>query len=162
MSIEQLLFLLILVALPLIERLLRAIRGPANESPADPDRTVPEPVASRSRLPRSPHDASDRASEGHRTELPLPALPRPPALPQTVRDAAPEQLRAADEKLRVRREDKRRPAAGLRTGHSERPLRPGRARRPIIESGDLRRAIVLMVVLGPCRARELKDSSQLG
>ncbi len=162
MSIEPLLFFLLLVAIPLLERLIRATRARANDSPAERGRTVVEPTVSRSRPPRSPHAASDTAPEGRRTELPLPDSPLPPALPQAVRDAAPEQLRVSDRELRMRQERKRRPASSVRTGHSERPMHPGPALRRVIAGGDLRRAIVLMAILGPCRALELQDASQLG
>ena len=160
MSIEQLLFFLLLVAIPLLERLTRAMRARTNDAPAERARTVAEPTVSRSRPLRSPHDASGTASEGRRTELSLPASSLPPALPQAVRDAAPEQVGASQP--RVRRERKHGTAASLRTGHSARPMRRGTSLRRVIAGGDLRRAIVLIAVLGPCRALVPKDASQLG
>ena len=162
MSIEQLLFFLLLVAIPLLERLIRAMRARTNDSSAERARTVAEPTVSRSRPPVSPHDASGTASEGRRTELPLPASPLPPTLPQAVRHVAPEHVRASEREPRVRREGKREPAASLRTRPSERPMRPGTGLRHVIGVGDLRRAIVLIAILGPCRALEPKDTSQLG
>lgn len=162
MSIEQLLFLLLLLAIPLLERLIRAMRARMNDAPAERARTVAEPTVSRSRPPRSPHDASGTAVEGRRTELSPPASPLPAALPQAVRDAAAERVRASQREPGVRRESKHATAASLRTGHSARPMRRGTSLRRVIAGGDLRRAIVLIAVLGPCRALEPKDASQVG
>ena len=162
MSVEQLLFFLLLIAIPLLERLIRARRARTGGSPGERGPATAQGTVSRPRLPLSVPDAGGTASDGRRTELPLPGSPLPPALPQAVRHAAPEQLRASEREPRMRRERKHGPAASLRTGHSERPLRPGTALRRVIAGGDLRRAIVLIAILGPCRALEPKDASQLG
>ena len=149
MSIEQLLFFLLLVAIPLLERLIRAMRARTGGTPAERTPAPAEATVSRPRAPVSVPDAGATGSERRRTELPLPGSSLPPA----VRRAAPEQLLASEPEPRMRREDKREAAASLRTGHSDRPPRSGTALR-VIAGGDLRRAIVLVTILGPCRALE--------
>jgi hypothetical protein len=158
MSPEQLLFFLLLVAIPLLERLIRAMRARTNDSPGERAPTPAERAVSPWRAPRSAHDAGGPASEALRTELPLPVLPPPPALPEAARHAAPEQLRASQREPGVRRERQHGPAATVR----QRPMRPGTALQQIVAGGDLRRAIVLITILGPCRAFEPKDASPLG
>jgi hypothetical protein len=138
------------------------MRARTGGSPGDRGAAAAEGTVSRPRPPLSVPDAGGTASEGRRTELPLSASPLPVALPQAVRHAAPEQLRASEREPRVRRERQHRPPANLRTGHSERPMRPGTAVQRVIAGAELPRAIVLMAILGPCRALEPKDASQLG
>jgi hypothetical protein len=161
MSTEQLLFFLLLVAIPLVQRLIRAMRARANDSPRDHATTAAEPPVSPSRPPRSAHDAGRRSSEALRTERPPPASPLPPALPEAARHAAPEQIRASQREQRVRREREHGPAATVRPRHLQRPTRPGAALQRLIAGGDLRRAIMLIAILGPCRALEPKDASPL-
>ena len=132
MSIEQLLFFLLLIALPLLERLIRAMRMRANDSSAERAATVAGPAVSGSRPTGSPDDASGTAADGRQTELTLPAL---------------------------RREGNRGPIARLRAGGRSDSRS---ALSPVIVDGDLRRAIVMIAILGPCRALEPKDASQLG
>ncbi|MCA1584514.1 MAG: hypothetical protein LC791_06980 [Acidobacteria bacterium] len=156
MSIEQLLFFLLLVAIPLLERLIRALRArtaglPGERTPAPAEATVLRP-----RSPVSVPDAGGAASEGRGTEL-LSASPLPLALPQAVAHATPEQLHASEREPGVRRERKHGPPTSLRAGHSDRPI----ALRRVIAGADLRRAIVLIAILAPCRALEPKDASQL-
>jgi hypothetical protein len=162
MSLEQLLFFLLLIAIPLLERLIRAMRARTNDSPVERAPTAAEPTVSRSRPPRSGHDASGAASEAPRTELPVPASPPRPALPKPARHAALKQLRASEREPGVRRDRRHGAAASVRPGHLQRPMRPGTALQRVIASGDLRRAIMLIAILGPCRALEPKDTSPLG
>ena len=136
MSIDQLLFLLILIALPLLERMIRAMRTRTNDSSTD---------------------ASGTAADGRQTELTLPASAGPPALPPAVRHTGPEPLRPTEGDLHVRREGNRGPVSRLRTGGRSDSRR---ALAPAIGDGDLRRAIVMMAILGPCRAFEPQDASQ--
>jgi hypothetical protein len=154
MSIEQLLFFLLLVAIPLLERLIRAMQtrraGSSGEQLPATDGTV-----SRSRGPVSIRETGATAWETRGAELPLAASPLPPALPKAIPHPVPEQLRASERAPRLR-EPKHVPATSRRTGQSERPLAPRR-----IAAGDLRQAMVLIAVLGPCRALEPKDVSQL-
>ena len=156
MSIEQLLFLLLLIALPLLERLIRAMRTPTNDSSGKRAGTIAESAVSSSRQPGSPDVASGTAADGRQTEPTLPALPLPPAVPQAVRHAVPEQLLPTERALR--RELNGGPITRRRAGGRS-DSRRGPA--PIIVDDDLRRAIVLIAVIGPCRALEPKDASQL-
>jgi hypothetical protein len=156
MSIEQLLFFAILVAMPLLERLIRVMRARTGGSSGD---RTPAPAGETGSPPRPPMslpDAGATASPPRGTELPLPASPLPPTLPQPIPHLAAGDLRASAREPRVRREPRPVPSAGLRAGRAERPP----ALRPVIGAGDLRRAIVLMAVLGPCRALEPNDASQ--
>jgi hypothetical protein len=157
MSIEQLLFLLLLVAIPLLERLVRAMRARTGGSPDDHLPVPDSGTVSRPRPPVSVPDAGTTASGRRGPELPLPASPLPPALPRGISHAAPEHLRASEREPRVR-VPTHVPATSRRTGQSERLL----ARRRVIAAEDLRRAIVLIAILGPCRALEPKGASQLG
>jgi hypothetical protein len=162
MSTEHLLFFLLLVAIPLLERLIRAMRERTNDSAEDRAPTAVEPAASRSRSPRSAPDTGP-ASEALRTNLPLAAPPPPPAaLLEAARHAAPEQLHASTREPGVRRERQHGPAATVRPGHLQRPTRRGMALQRVIAGGDLRRAIVLIAIVGPCRALEPKDATPLG
>lgn len=156
MSIEQLLFFLLLVALPLLERLIRAMRTRTTDSSAERAGTIAESAVSGSRPPGSPN-ASGTAADGRQTELTLPASPLPPALPEAVRHTVPEQLRPTERALR--RAGNRGPIARLRAGGRSDSRS---ALAPVIVGGDLRRAIVMIAILGPCRALEPKDASQLG
>ena len=158
MSIEQLLFFLLLVAFPLLARLIRAMRARTGDSPGDRDPALAGGTVSRPPPPVSVPDAGATASERLRTEPPPPVAPLPPPLPQAIRHVAPGQLRASEREPRVRRERKLGPATSLRLGRLERPI----ALKRVIAGGDLRRAIVLIAVLGPCRALERLRTSQLG
>ena len=125
MSFEQLLLLLILVAVPLLERLLRVVRERAGESMRDGAPTATGSAGAPPRPPRPAPDAGRTAPPPLLMARPLPALPaRPAAGPQS----APPAARRA---LLVRRR------AAVRQ-----PL-PG---------GDLRRAMMLLAILEPCRA----------
>ena len=182
MSIEQLLFLLLLVGVPLLERLARAVRERAAREPVE---SAPEPVPPAVRRPPPPVPRPEPAATGPERgggELPRPrsaspppvapplpastppSLPppaRPPAppqvLPQARERAAAERLRAAERQRAAGRERMRGPAPRVRARPSERP-----AARRVIDLGDLRRAIVLTTILGPCRALDSKDPTQLG
>jgi hypothetical protein len=159
MSSEQLLFLLLLVAIPLLERLIRALRARTGGLPGERTAASAEATVLRPRSPVSVPGAGAAASEGRGTELLLPTLPLPPALPQAVAGATPVQLHASERETRVRPDRKHAPAKSLRAGHSDRPI----ALRRVVAGADLRRAIVLIAILGPCRALEpKKDASQLG
>jgi hypothetical protein len=163
MSIEQLLFLLLLLGVPLLERIVRALRERAGV-PADPTPKPPEAPVYRPPAPVPLPDTAAAGPERGGTQLPLPRppLPRPPfpppPLPQAVPPAAPARLSEWERQRRTSRERKQGPAAHSRTGHPDRAL----GSRRVIGGGDLRRAIVLMAILGPCRALEPKDPSTLG
>jgi hypothetical protein len=144
MSVDQLLLLLFLIGIPLLERLIRVMRERTSESAAE-RASGSEPAVAR-RRPRSPaDDANGAAVEAPRVELPRAAPPAPPAAPDTARPRIAEQLRATErERTRLQRERQRAPSA----------------RQRVIAVGDLRRAIVLTEILGPCRALERDWKSQ--
>ena len=154
MSIEQLLFFLFLVAIPLLEWLVRAMRGRTSGSSADDLRARNGGTVSDPRAPGSIPDTGRSASESRGAELPLPASPLPPAVPKANLPAPSEHLRESEREPR-RRQRKHVPATSRGRDQSEEPL----AR---LAPGDLRRAIVLAAILGPCRALEPKDTSQRG
>jgi hypothetical protein len=147
MSIEQLLFFLLLVAIPLLQRLIRAMRARTDASLGD---RLPGPERETISGRRSPVSVPDVGTTAG-------PPPLPPALPKAIPYAAPEHIRASEREPRLRVPTPV-PATSRRTGHSERPL----ALRRVVAAGDLRRAIILMAILGPCRALEPKDASQLG
>ena len=160
MSLEQLLFFLILVALPLLERLIRAGSAragtpPSEREPAAAGRTVsgPRPALS------SPD--SGTASWDRPTELRAPTSAVPPVVPQVVRHTASETLPVTERELRVPAGRQHRPPAKQRQGRPEERMRPLPALAGGVPGGDLGRAIVLMAILGPCRALEPKDAAQL-
>jgi hypothetical protein len=128
MSVETLILLALLIVLPLIQQVIRATRERSQHFPAPVERR------SRGTLPRTPPP-----------ELAVPPLPD--TKPQATSDAMPASVLAPARHgggpltiaLRPQRTMEQQTAAGLRT------------RR------DLRRAIVLVATLGPCRANSPYD-----
>jgi hypothetical protein len=122
MSLEALLLLALFILLPLIERLLRAARQ-SNERTPD-------------RVPAEPRPAS----------RPPPAAPQPrarmdPRMPRTA-DAPPASARPAVP---------RPPGLQLRAPAARRPAPGSRVVEDLHAPLTLRRAVVLMTILGPCR-----------
>jgi hypothetical protein len=115
MSPEQLLLLLVLIGIPLVDRLFRAIRA----------RTVPD----------VPHN--DRPAPA---PLPLELPPEAPPAPSASLGAEPEPAAVLE------------PAAPVRARQPPPPARHSVSRRRVVARGDLRRGVVLMAILGPCRA----------
>ena len=131
MTIEQLLIFALLLGFPLIQRLVRALqRGRAGTGDAIQRR--PQPAAAR--VPPIPHAPPQAA----------PAAPDPVPPPPAVQPAAPPPPHG-------------RPVTA-RAVHARRP-EPSRApsRRRTIARTDLRRAVILMTILGPCRALQNED-----
>lgn len=157
MSIEQILFFVLLVAIPLLERLIRAMRARAGGSTDERTHAPAGPTISRPRSSVSVPEVGATPSDVRAAELPMPASPLPPPLPGEAPHAASEQVRASARETRVRQERKLGSATSLRVGRGKRPP----ALQRVIAGADLRRAIVLIAVLGPCRALEPKDVSQL-
>ena len=147
MPLEQLLFLVLLAAIPLLERLIRAMRGGMSDSSGDGPSARNGGTGAHPRAPASIADAGTTPSTDRGADLPLPTSPVPLALPKAGVPAAPEILRASGRAPRVR-DTRRMPMTARRTGQPER-----------LAPGDLRRAIVLMTVLGPCRALAAERSN---
>ena len=158
MSIEQLLFFALILALPLLERLIRAMRARAGDSTAERTHAPAEPTISRPGSSVSVPEVGATPPEERAAELPMRASsPLPPALPREAPHAASEQVRASARETRVRQDRTLGSATSLRVGPGERPL----ALQRVISGADLRRAIALIAVLGPCRALEPNDVSPL-
>jgi hypothetical protein len=167
MSIEQLLLFLLLIALPLLERLVSAMRARRERSRAE---RLPAPALPPVLQPPAPVFGSGRGArvpETLETDLPLPGLPLPPTVPPAPRPSgraptgpggAPVPLPASTRDPRRRRERQERPAPGVRARRADGPPALQRS----IARSDLRRAIVLIAILGPCRALEPNDAVHLG
>jgi hypothetical protein len=136
-SIEQLLFLALFVLVPLINLLLRWLRARAAERlPGDrTDQQWPEPVIAGPEIPG-----------GEVPERRAPPRDHPPRLPAEARPVA-----TPTEPLPAAR-------SGVPTlASSAAPVPAQSARRPRVRPAnrrEIRRAIVLMTALGPCRALE--------
>ena len=155
MSIEQLLFFLLLIAIPLLERLVRGMRARSDGSPAERTPASAESTVSPPPIPVSAPHRGARVPERLGTDLPVSGLPLPPALPTERQRAAAVALPTSERGPGMRRQREDRPAT-VRARHPDRPAAVQRS----IARGDLRRAIVLIAILGPCRALEPKDAAQ--
>jgi hypothetical protein len=158
MSIEQVLLFLLVIAVPLLERLVRAMRTRSGGAP--PERT-PGPARGPVSRPRGPVAVADAGAGAARmadevTAPPIPVPSLPPAPPETVRRARSGQRQASERALRLAPERRPGPAPSIRGRQAD------RARARVLAGGDLRRAMVLIAVLGPCRALERQDASQPG
>lgn len=149
MSIESLLLVAFLIVFPLLERLSRYLRARSEQAPADPAAGVPRQRPTRRPLPGVTADPSTAPGQvGLPARTPAPVLsppPLPPRHPAVERLSAGERVRAA----RMIQSEAVTPPSVARTRRWARPglsLLDGRA--------DLRRAVVLMTVLAPCKALE--------
>ena len=149
MSIESILLAAFLL-FPLLERLIRHLRERAAQAPSDPAAGAPpqRPLPTRP-LPAVAADESTTSGQtGHPAGAPAPVLlppPLPPRHPAVERLSAGERVRAP----RMIQSEAVTPSSVARTRPRARPgllLHHGGA--------DLRRAVVLMTVLGPCKALE--------
>jgi hypothetical protein len=136
MSTELVILLALFVVLPLIQQLLRSVRqqGPPGQS-ADRPATEGQPVAAK--------------PESEIRELPARAGPGPP---QMARHAFPKAATSEGTAL-------------ARAGARETPISLARRRLPIAglrNPAGLRRSIVLMTILGPCRAIDSDGGSAVG
>ncbi len=136
MTIEQLLLLLILVAVPLLERLLRVVRERTSDSAREAAAAAAVPAVS---PPPVPPPAPGVLRTAQR-----PLLAALPVLPPRPPDGAP------GARLQPALTGRRTPLARRRA-----------AARDVTRGGDLRRAMTLMVILGPCRAIEPTDPSRI-
>ncbi|MEX2269945.1 MAG: hypothetical protein WD690_00650 [Vicinamibacterales bacterium] len=140
MSVEFFLAVVFFVLLPLIERLLRGARergtevpGPARPQPRQPQPPLPLP-------------ASDDQHARRMSEATLPDLSIPQVQPAPVRSRMPSRATAHDR----------------RTDDAFKHARDRGRRRNIAAAlhteAGVRHAIVLMTILGPCRAFEPYDA----
>ena len=123
MSIEVLILLALFILLPLIERILRSARQP-NAGTPDRAAQVPRPASRPSIRPPAPQ-------------------PRPPMEARVPRTAPPVFARPAVP---------RSPSLQLAAPAARRPARKGRLVEDLPNPLTLRRAVVLMTILGPCRS----------
>lgn len=146
MSLEQLLLLAFLIVIPLLERLIRLLRARTRGSPEDQSNT---PVPQRPPRPPAPEEAGDADGESGYADLPVDIELPAPAPPPLAPPRAPAERLTSGERARARRLSQAGPAAPV--GHPPQRVH-GTALRRMSAVGDLRRAIVLMTILGPCRA----------
>lgn len=155
MSIESLLILALLLVFPLVERLNRHLREQAAQAEGDPADAPPRArVPARPRPPREERDADASGASGAAglpATVPLPVLAQPAPPPLPARHPTFERLTAAE---RAR-------AARLSQAGEDQPPLVGKAPPRTRRAGslraariDLRRAVVLMTILGPCKALE--------
>ena len=133
MSIETILFLAFFLLVPLIERLIRAQR---ERQPAEEERQAPPALPRPERQPRRREPAIEARG-------PLEGVPTPAAPAGTRGERAPQRYRR-DARAEISAGGQR-PQAKPRTPPALAGLRNRR---------ELRRAVVLMTILGPCRAVE--------
>ncbi len=157
MSIESLLLIGFLIVIPLLERLVGVLRarskGAQEQHSSNPVPPPPPPSPSRRPLPAvAAGTSSPMKSVSDRVQ---PAPPPPLLAPK---HPAPERLTSRD-RARARRENPLGPVAPVSIGRSAQQRPRGFALGRISEAADLRRGIVLMAILGPCRALRSEDAS---
>jgi hypothetical protein len=132
MSIETLVLVVFLVVLPLLERLVRALRERTAQGQDAPLASLPhsEPAPAAASLPAT-----------------VPQQPAPRHLP-AERVSASERVRAS----RVIQQ------AAVAPVHARPATRPRRHPLLLSNRAELRRAVVLMTILGPCKAVEGETS----
>ncbi len=152
MSIESLLLVAFLIVIPLLERLIRVLRAGTREAPADLARVpAPQRSASMSRplpLPEEPLNAFEQPEVADlRIKI---ALPTPAPLPAPAQRHPEAERITSSARARARRWSHDLPAAPALVG----PAADGRGYDTSLSgiSAELRRAIVLMTILGPCKA----------
>lgn len=144
MSIEQLLFLGLMLLLPAIQRLVEALRARQAAIELPPPGTAP-PVPARVPPPATPPLVLPAS-----IPVPLPARADPPAVPisQQRRDQAQAAARNVRAAARPDRTQARRRDVPARTRDTL------RVRERLGTPDGLRQAFALMTILGPCRALE--------
>jgi hypothetical protein len=159
MSNELLLFVAFLIVVPLLEYVVRLLRGDGEprqrpESPPGQIRRGPGPA----RRPRPPAQTAPKPTAGRPTSAPIPTVP-PPAPPvPTGQLQAPLPVTLEGVSLEDIRPEIGKVAAAGRALSERMPLQ--RKPRSIVGSPeDLRRAVVLAAILGPCRAVQDPEDS---
>lgn len=156
MTFEQLLLIGLLIGIPLIQRLIRALQTGTGETQADgqagdPVREGPPP------RPRRPlHDRAEEA-EGDtlRADPPADRAAAPSTLPRPASRPRGRERHLSRDDARPRRESRPASPAGL----APQLARQSTGLRATGGVADLRRGIVLMAILGPCRALQPDDAS---
>jgi len=144
MSLEQLLLFAFLIAMALLGRLIRALRARTSPPPSHPP------------LPRRARDVEGEAFRTARPGVATPSSRAPPT--RAPQHAAAERHLPADGAW-VPRERQGPEAAPTAAARLLVPMRHGIALEWLGAGGNLRRAIVLMAILGPCRSLHSSDAS---
>ena len=148
MSLESLMLVAFLIVIPLLERLIRVLQARSLPRPAD---VAQVPVPSRPALPRPvPERAPSVFGPPERAELPgdiaLPTLSSPP--PLVARHPTAERLTSRQRAHAHQISPEAQVAPEL-----VRRAPPPRRRRQTVKV-DLRHSILMMTILGPCKARD--------
>ena len=131
MSTETLVFLALLILVPLIEALLRLVRKPKDRTPTE----VPQ-------APRRPSRSASLPSSA-----PQPGSSTDTRLPRTEEVALVSHRHVVPAST----------SPGSVVSEARRSGRRGRAGEDIHDAINLRRAVVLMAILGPCRSVATHD-----
>jgi hypothetical protein len=151
-SFESLLLLAFFVLIPLLARLVRAVRARSRPHPADlPQAPTPAPTLPR---PPMPERAPSALGASEPAELPGNITPPTPASPPLLAERHPATERLTSrERARAHRVSQQAQVAPQLAGHVPR-LR--RSRRSMI---GLRHSIVMMAILGRCKALDHDSGS---
>jgi hypothetical protein len=153
MSVESLLLIVLLIVLPLLERLIGILRERARGRDAHEGREGTSPARSLPAETRSPASAGGTASSAKQSSDRSGPMSAPPRL---LQDARGERL-TSRARPAVSREAAPRTAT-ITVGRTASSSGPASARWSIDGVADLRRGIVLMTILGPCRALQPRES----
>jgi hypothetical protein len=159
MTLEQLLVLAFLIGIPLIDALIRALRAGTSGSPSDTGRNSRSEQQSLPRRAAPPVPVAQGSSPPPLPpELPSAALPPLSHVPAAAGDA-PEHPGSPEHGSAGVRPPRRHQRLAPRDEQSRRSTL---ARQRPLPSADLRRAVVLMTILGPCRALDKQDATDPG
>jgi hypothetical protein len=149
-SFESLLLVAFLLVIPLLERLVRGMRTRSRPHPAD---LAPVPAPSRLPLPRPavPERAPDAFGASDPTERTANIAPSTPTSLPPLPERHPAAKRfTSRERARASRGSQELPVTPVFGRPAPHTRRRGTSLRGI--SAELRRSIVLMSILGPCKA----------
>jgi hypothetical protein len=154
MSIESLLLVAFLIVIPLLERVVRILRSRNLPRPADRAH-VPAPPRPAVPRPPVPQLAPDAFGASAPANLPRNITPPTPASPPPLQERKPaaERRFTSSDRARVLREGLGRPTVPVLAARASHVDRHSLSRRNV--SADLRRAVVLMAILGRCKALDV-------
>ena len=155
MSLEQLLFFVLLLAIPLLERLITAMRGRRDASrAAGLPSAAAEPIAAGKPVVAAPlrHEALQGSNAAPLVSGPLADGVAGYAGTEAVVPPKPDRGL-----VRARRTRQDSPAGTLRAVQASQATRNPAPRRAGFSGQDLRMALVHVAILGPCRALEPRD-----